>query len=175
MEDNQLVTAKVASEALAITTDLPENKLITYGELLEMIPSHDFGVELVEEFSEMIDFWNDGNANILFLIGTQSTKSMHITYNEETKTCDAPGGVFFRSTSTSYYWEFEFLKTEQNGESLNSASYAIFGLNLGSSNNAYAESGTCDVNAGVGSYKLLRVNNPNYYSGGKEVILIEYF
>lgn len=80
-----------------------------------------------------------------------------------------------RSTSTSYYWEFSFLKTEQNGESLNSATYAIFGLNLGSSNNAYAESGTCDVNAGVGSYKLLRVNNPNYYSGGKEVILIEYF
>lgn len=76
MEDNQLVTAKVASEALAITTDLPENKLITYGELLEMIPSHDFGVELVEEFAEMIDFWNDGNANILFLIGTQSTKSI---------------------------------------------------------------------------------------------------
>ena len=175
MEDNQLVTAKVASETLATNTDLPENKLITYSELLTMIPSHDFGVELVEEFAEMIDFWNDENANILFLIGTQSTKSMYITYNDEQKICDAPGGVFFRSRSGSYYWEFSFLKTEMGGESLSSASYAIFGRNIGSSSNAYTGSGMCDVYDGNGSYKTLRVNNINNYSGGKEVILIEYF
>ena len=37
MEDNQLVTAKVASETLATNTDLPENKLITYGELMTIM------------------------------------------------------------------------------------------------------------------------------------------
>lgn len=37
MEDNQLVTAKVAADTLNTSTDIPENKLVTYGELLSML------------------------------------------------------------------------------------------------------------------------------------------
>ena len=61
MEDNQLVTNKVVTETLNTTQleNVPENKLITYGELLQFasqLPTLTYSFEFIENNIRVINW-----------------------------------------------------------------------------------------------------------------------
>lgn len=105
---NKIATVKAVTDALGVTSGLEENKLITYGELLSLLPEKKpdgyLDLSIVEKIAELNDYLFNSDNSVWFVFAGCQSKSWRCLY--DLAEISPNGGYFIERNSPAMSCKF---------------------------------------------------------------------